>query len=169
MARKSTKKQIDDRIKKLRDTLWPEANELVWDYKKSDGWLNIPRSMPIIMRAMDVITKGQPVSSTYLELWCRTYSHGFVTASQTREMAFFSGFDGERAIRTWTSRIRKLEELGFIKTKDGPSGPISYIIIINPYRSLNKLHNDGLIQERYWNAIIERMISIGAKDLEFLE
>ncbi len=163
---KKTRSKIDRRTKQLRDSLWVDAASRIWEYETSDGWLNIPRSMPVIMRILDSLTKGQPVSSTYFELWCRTYNNGFVTASRLREMAFFSGFDGERAQRTWLSRIRKLHELGFIDVKEGPSGPVSYILIENPYTPLKKLHEDSLISDRFWNALIARMIEIGADDLD---
>jgi hypothetical protein len=49
-------------------------------------------------------------------------------------MAFYSGFTGERAEYTWASRIRILTDLGFIDIKSGPSGTISYILILNPYQ-----------------------------------
>ena len=165
-ASRKTRKKIDDRTGRLRNNLWPDAATRIWDYRTSAGWLNIPRSMPVIMRILDYLTKGQPVSSTYLELWCRTYNNGFVTASRPREMAFFSGFDGERAQRTWMSRIRKLEELGFIDVKEGPSGPVSYILLNNPYSPLKKLREDRRISDRFWNALIARMIEIGAEDLD---
>ena len=163
---KRTRAKIDRRTKQLRDNLWRDAPSRIWEYERSDGWLNIPRSMPVIMRILDSLTKGQPVSATYLELWCRTYNNGFVTASRSREMAFFSGFDGERATRTWLSRIRKLQELGFLDVKEGPSGPVSYILIENPYISMKRLRVEGLILDQYWNALIARMIEIGADDLD---
>ena len=163
---KKTRAKIERRTKRLRDNLWPDAATRIWDYKTSDGWLNIPRSMPVIMRILDSLTKGQPVSATYLELWCRTYNDGFVTASRPGEMAFFSGFDGERAQRTWLSRVKRLHELGFIEVKEGPSGPVSYILIDNPYTPLKKLRDDGMISDRFWNTLIARMIEIGADDLD---
>lgn len=165
---KKTRAKIDRRTRQLRDSLWPDAASRIWEYEKSDGWLNVPRSMPVIMRILDSLTKGQPVSATYFELWCRTYNNGFVTASRPREMAFFSGFDGERAQRTWLSRIRRLQELGFIDVKEGPSGPVSYILIENPYTPLRKLRADGVISDQFWNALIARMIEIGADDLDEL-
>ncbi|WP_125182730.1 hypothetical protein [Minwuia thermotolerans] len=163
-----SRSKIERRNRLLRDSLWPDAESRIWHYQKSDGWLNIPRAMPAILRTMDSLTKGQPVSSTYFDLWCRTYNNGFVTASKPGEMAFFSGFDGERAQRTWISRVRKLQELGFIDIKEGPSGPVSYILIENPYTALKKLSDKGLIQARMWNALIARMIEIGADDFELL-
>lgn len=163
---KRTRAKIERQTKRLRDGLWHDAAARIWDYNASPGWLNIPRSMPVIMRILDSLTKGQPVSATYLELWCRTYNDGFVTASRPREMAFFSGFDGERAQRTWLSRITKLHELGFIDVKEGPSGPVNYILVENPYTPLKRLRDDGMISDRLWNALIARMIEIGADDLD---
>lgn len=165
---KKTRTKIERRTRQLRDGLWPDASNRIWEYEKSDGWLNVPRAMPVIMRIMDSLTKGQPVSATYFELWCRTYNNGFVNASRPREMAFFSGFDGERAQRTWASRIASLRDLGFIDVKEGPSGPISYILIENPYRPLKALHEKGMISEQFWNALMARMIEIGADDIDEL-
>jgi hypothetical protein len=66
----------------------------------SDGWLSIPRAMPLLLQIMDNLSKGKPVSSAYLDLWCRTYDDSLIVANKSREMAFFSGFTGERAERT---------------------------------------------------------------------
>lgn len=165
LKRKSTASRRDDRMKELRDQLWPDADRRVWDYKGSKGWLNIPRSMPVIMRIMDSITKGQPVSATYLELWCRTYNNGFVYVGNPREMAFFSGFDGERAQRTWQSRIKSLQDLGFIDVKEGSSGPYSYILVENPYLALKNLRASKKISDVFWNALMARMIETGSNDI----
>lgn len=162
---RKARREIQARTLRLRDSLWEDASSRIWDYTKSDGWLNIPRAMPVILRILDILTKGKPVSATYFELWCRTFNNGFVTA-RPQEMAFFSGFDGERARRTWLSRIRKLQELGFIDVKAGSSGPVTYVLIVNPYPPLRKLHSDGEISEQLWNTLTARMIEIGADDLE---
>lgn len=163
---KKARSKIDRRQRQLRDSLWSDADARVWKYEDSDGWLNIPRAMPVIMRIMDSLSKGKPVSATYFEIWCRTFNNGFVNASKPREMAFFSGFDGERAQRTWLERVRKLQNLGFISVKEGPSGPVSYILVENPYKPLRKLRDDGQVPDQLWNALIARMIEIGADDLD---
>ena len=163
---KKSRTKIERRTKRLRDNLWLDAPERIWEYQTSDGWLNIPRSMPVILRILDSLTKGQPVSATYLELWCRTYNDGFVTASRPLEMAFFSGFDGERARRTWLSRIAKLRQLGFIDVKEGASGSVSYILVENPYTPLRRLRDEGQISDKFWNALMARLIDIGADDLD---
>src|SRR5262249_9405805 len=133
---------------------------------RSDGWLSIPRAMPLLLRVMDNLSKGKPVSSTYLDLWCRTYDDSFVVANKSREMAFFSGFTGERAERTWANRMRILADLGFIEIAEGPNGPISYVLVYNPYQVVRRHVADGLINAATYNALKQRMIEIGAQDLD---
>ena len=118
------KRQIARQKRELRNSLWPKLNERwLWMRAISAGWLSIPRTMPLLLQMMDNLSKGKPVSSAYLDLWCRAYDDSFVIANKDREMAFFSGFTGERAERTWASRMRILADLGFIDIKDGPNGP----------------------------------------------
>ena len=151
---------------RMRDTLWPELDEArLWSRERSDGWLSVPRPMPLLMKIMDSLSKGKPVSSTYLDLWCRTYDDSFIIANKDREMAYFSGFTGERAVRTWTMRMRTLKDLGFIDIKSGPNGPISYVLIFNPYLVVRRLYEDGQINETFFNSLTQRMIEIGAHDL----
>ena len=118
----------------LRQKLWPDvSDEDLWLHKTSPGWLTVPRTIPIILRIMDILApKGKPVSATYLDLWCRTFNDSFVVVSNPREMAFFSGFTGERSHHTWASRIQQLQELGFIEFKEGASGPVNYVLLRNP-------------------------------------
>lgn len=96
---------------------------------------------------MDNLSKGKPVSSTYIDLWCRTYDDSFIVANKTREMVFFSGFTGERAERTWLSRVHILSELGFIDIAEGPNGPVSYILVYNPYHVVKEHAGNGRISE----------------------
>lgn len=150
----------------LRASLWPELDEKkLWVYKNTGGWLNIPRAMPLLLRIMDTMSKGKPVSQTYLDLWCRTFNDSFVIANKPTEMAFYSGFNGERAVRTWIDRIGILAKLGFIVVKDGPSGPISYILILNPFLVLKECQTKGAIDTKSYNALMERLIETGTDEL----
>ena len=149
----------------LRSSLWPALkpdDARLWMRERSDGWLSIPRAMPLLMQIMDNLSKGKPVSSTYLDLWCRTYDNSFIVANKAREMAFFSGFTGERAERTWASRMRILKDLGFIDIAEGPNGSISYVVIYNPYQVVRRHFEAGGIDARTYNSLKARMIEIGA-------
>lgn len=158
------------RIRELRDKFWPEVNfdKELWHRKRNDGFTTIPRTLPLIVGIIDDLTKGGPAGMTYAELWCRSFDEMYVSLSKSKEMAFCSGFTGQRAERTWAEKIRKLAELGFIKIKGGQAGHLSHALILNPYLVIKKLHNDkhpGLSQEKY-DALVERAIEIGATDLD---
>ena len=111
--------------------------------------------------------KGKPVSTTYLELWCRSNDDGFVTLSKPVEIAFSSGFTGQRGVSTWKERVKKLEALEFIATKPGVSGSIHYVQIWNPYLII-KYHREkktpGFLEDKY-NVLAERDLEIGANEL----
>lgn len=91
--------------------------------------------MPLMLSIMDDLSEGQPVSSTYLELWCRAFDECFVTLSKTREMAFHAGFTGQRGERTWRSRMKILADRSFIDIKEGPSGPLAMRSFSTPVSS----------------------------------
>ena len=66
-ARSILQRQLDARRK-----LWPElTDDMLWSMDK-EGWVALPRLMPLILSIMDDLSgKGFPVSRTYLELWSR--------------------------------------------------------------------------------------------------
>jgi hypothetical protein len=147
----------------LRQSLWPEVtDDWLWSRHTHDGFTSLPKGMPLILSIMDDLSKGQPVSSTYLELWCRTFDESFVTLSKPRDMAFYAGFDGQRAERTWRARLDILSKLHFIELKEGSSGPASYALIYDPYKII-KWHVEnktpGIRQDKY-NALLERAAEI---------
>ena len=120
-----------------------------------------------MLSIMDDLAKGQPVSGTYLELWCRTFDENFVTLSKPREIAFHSGFTGQRAERTWRGRLNILADLSFIRLSEGPSGPASYALILNPYKVIQYHHRQktpGLRLDKF-NALMERAADIGDESL----
>jgi hypothetical protein len=162
-------KKIAQKQLALRNRLWPGLQEgLLWHRRLSHGFTNIPRTMPLMMSIMDDLSKGKPVSAAYLDLWCRAFDESFVVLSRSREMAFHAGFDGQRGERTWRERIKILAELSFISLKEGPSGPMSYALIHNPYLVIKWHHaqkTPGLVEAKY-SALLERALEIGAADLD---
>lgn len=158
------------KIQELRSRLWPEvdADKKLWHRKRSDGFTSVPRTMPLIVGIIDDLTKGAPAGMTFFELWSRAYDEMYVSLSKPREIAFHSGFTGQRAERTWAEKIRRLDELGFISVRGGQSGPLSHALIFNPYHVIRRLYkggNQGVSRDKY-NALLERAIEIGANDLD---
>ncbi len=163
------KKKIDEKQRKLRDNLWPDITDKdLWFRQKSTGFVTIPRTMPLIQSIMDNMSIKKPISSTYLELFCRDFDISLITLSKPREMSFHAGFTGQRGERTWKERLKILHELGFINLKEGPSGPMSYALILNPYLIIKHHYeqgNPGITNDKY-NALQARAIEIGAEDLD---
>ena len=153
--------------------LFPEQDgKRYWDVKdraKTKGYTSMPRTIPLIGAMADLMAgKGKPVTSTYLELWCRCNEQGFVNVSKHSDVSFASGFSGERGISTWKQRLRKLEALGFISVQSGTAGDIHYVQIWNPYLVIKdhaEADTEGF-SDKHYNAYLDRYYEIGALDLE---
>lgn len=151
----------------LREHLWPGEELNLWHRLANKGFATIPKTMPLILRIMDEMTKGAPVSSTYMTLWCSTWDNGFVNVIRPDEMAFASGFGGQRGEHTWAGRMKKLQELQFIDLKAGKSGPMTHALIFNPHvvlRTHHDLKTTGLMEASY-TALIGRALDVGAMDM----
>jgi len=66
--------------------MWPDAEDRRWDRIAYGGFITIPKTMPLIGRIMDEMSKNFPVSSTYNALWARTWDKMrlFASTSLTR-------------------------------------------------------------------------------------
>jgi hypothetical protein len=151
----------------LRDHLWPGKEAWLWDRRKQKGFTTIPKTMPLILKIMDEMTKGTPVSATYLTLWCNTWDNNFVVLNKNAGMANASGFGGQRGEHTWATRMKMLHDLEFIDIKPGKSGPLGNAIIWNPHYILRWHHHiktPGLMEASY-NALIETALDVGAIDM----
>ncbi|MER8506759.1 hypothetical protein NKG95_10900 [Mesorhizobium sp. M1423] len=164
------KKTIEMKQAELRKEVFgPISQAHTWSRKTAKGFTTIPRTMPLLGAIMDGLSgKGKPVSTTYLELWCRSNDEGFVTLSKQVETAYASGFSGERAVSTWKERVRKLEELQFLMTKPGVSGSLHYVQLWNPYLivKFHKAQSTPGFRPELYNVLFERVQDIGARDLD---
>jgi hypothetical protein len=150
----------------LRDELWPGTEGKLWHRSANKGFATIPKTMPLILRVMDAMSKGFPLSSTYLSLWCSTWDNSFVIL-KARDLAYASGFSGQRGERTWGTRMRVLQELGFIDIKSGKGGEFSYALIFNPHLVIRHHHEaktPGLTESDY-TALLEAAVDVGAMDM----
>jgi hypothetical protein len=170
MAR-NTARSILERQLDARRKLWPQLGEdLLWSMDK-EGWVALPRLMPLILSIMDDLSgKGYPVSRTYLELWSRMrIEESFLALNRPEEMAFHAGFEGQRALRTWKDRMQRLAKLGFVGVKPGPLGELSYAVIYNPYHVIKRAYLAGQVHENKWQALVIRANEVGAFDLDDLD
>ena len=155
----------------LRNKLWPGVdNRQLWYRKERDGFATMPRLMPLIMNSMDFLSgKGLPVGQVYLDLWCRTFDEGFLQLNRPEEMAFHSGFSGQRASRTWKDRMKRLADLNFIGVVSGPLGEMSFAILYNPFHVLKRAYIAGKLPENYWQSLVVRANEVGALDFDDLD
>lgn len=171
------RKTFDQRNNELMASLWGnDLNSISrWNRKKYDGFSTLPRCLPIINRIMDKISDGKPISSTYLSLWFRVNDEGFIQIKDEKQLAIESGFDSERNISTWKTRMRMLEQFGFIVSKEGVKSKFQYVLIVNPFDVIQNLDFDDINKypgithsikekvEQYKINLQERMAEVGAK------
>lgn len=172
-------KAIRTRDVELRDTFWPDADERIWDRNRYDGYATVPKTLPILMRAMDELSKGKPLGSTYFALWCATWDNGFVRLGRSPDLAYASGFTGPRGVRGWQERMKILESYGFVEIRETADQKFGLAFLPNPNIVLlqlwaRKKKNDkgpltpaGLagLQDATMSAFIERAIDVGANDV----
>lgn len=151
----------------IRDELWPGVASYLWHRSSHKGFATIPKTLPLVLRVMDgMAPKGAPVSTTYLALWCATWDNSFV-ALKPRELAFAADFNGQRAERTWQSRMRTLQRLGFIDIKPGRQGEFAYAVIFNPHLVIRQHRAKGTpgVYDADYAALTETAYDVGAKDM----
>jgi len=148
----------------LRTQLFPDVAESdLWERASRKGFATVPRALPTIMVLMDELSPKKPISSAYLALWGRAWDDPLINVgSKLDEIAFEAGFTGQRPTNTLCSRLAVLKDLGFIRFEEGPSGPYSYGLILNPYLVLKR--HQKKFSKYYWNALLFRMHDIGADD-----
>lgn len=164
--RKDRSEKMDSRRLKLRNQLWPEINDdLLWLRKREGtaGFTTIPRGLSLISQIMDALSVRKPLSNTYLTLWCYSSDPMIITIQRPYQMALESGFAGQRALSTWRDRMKKLEDLGFIRSAKGASGEFHYVVILNPYLVVRQLHesDEHKIPHDLYNTLLERVDEIG--------
>ena len=163
-TRRETK--IDKAQKRLRQRLWGAVDDTeLWHRDRHNGFTTIPRGLQHVMQIMDALSKGKPLSASYLTLWCWLREESVVDIRSPSEFAFESGFTGQRAVSTWRERMRILADLGFVRIEEGRYGPISHVLVLNPHLAVKRLHDAGKIQPVRFHALVARLEEIGEADL----
>lgn len=157
--------KAQEKMTMLRKEMWPAvSDDAFWHRNKHRGFTTIPRTMPILMKIIDELTKNQPCGQTYLALWCRAFDEPLLTIENPKRVAAEAGFGGERALSTWHQRMKMLQELGFIDAREGDSGAFHYVLIFNPHLVVQQIKSR--IQQPRFMQLLERAMDIGATDLQ---
>jgi len=155
--------KMAERAQQAMDIHFPGiAPAWIWRRKTNDGYTTSPRTLPIVMQAVDAMSKGQPAGHTLLCLWARAPDHPLVTIENPATFAVEAGFSGERAVDTWRKRMKRLKELNLILTKPGATGEFHYVLLLNPNIAMESMRRNGKVQDGLYARFKDRVIEVGA-------
>ena len=112
------------------------------------------------MRIIDSLDKKN-AARVYFHFWCHSFDDYVIEVKDEYEAAFSSGYEGQRAIRSWRERVEILENLGFVKTYKASHGAYRLVLILEPHAVIEGLHKKGLLKEDMWVTLRALMVSIG--------
>ena len=133
----------------------------LWRRKTNDGYTTVPRTMPLVMQAIDNQSKGQPAGHTLFCLWARSPDNPLVTVENPATFASEAGFEGERAVDTWRRRMKTLQALNFISAKKGPSGEFHYVLLLNPNVAVEFMRHKQQVQDGLYGRFLDRLAEVG--------
>jgi len=146
---------------KLRGELWPDVKESeLWNRANFTGFTTIPRTISLILRIIDELDRKN-AARVYLDLWCRSFDDYVIEVRDEYEMAFASGYHGQRAVRTWRERLAVIENFGFVKTHRASHGAFRLVLLLDPHKVIERLHEEQKIEEEDWIALRSMLITIG--------
>lgn len=163
-SKQATAKRIKmaDRAQQQMELHFPEVPaQWVWRRKSHHGFTTLPRTLPLVMQAVDDCCKGQPAGHVLFCLWARSPDHPLVTIESSAMFAWEAGFGGARAVDTWRRRMKSLKELHLIATKPGPSGDFHYVLLLNPNVAMEWMYRNARIQKELYARFKDRLIDVG--------
>jgi hypothetical protein len=134
----------------------------MWLRKSNDGFTTLPRTMPLVMQAVDEASKGTPPGHVLFCLWARSPDNPLLTIENPATFAAEAGFSGERIVDTWRKRMKKLREFGVIATRKGATGDFHHVLLLNPNTAVEWMRHKGMVSNDLYGRFIDRMADIGA-------
>lgn len=159
---------MTERAQQLMDLHFPDIDpRQMWRRKSNDGFTTVPRTLPIVMQAVDEASKGTAPGHVLFCLWARSPDNPLISIENQATFAAEAGFRGERAVDTWRKRMKRLRELGMIAAKPGASGEFHYVLLLNPNVGVERMRSLSLVQDVLYGRFIDRMAEVGAfKEIE---
>ena len=162
-----TGKRVTERRRaKIRKDFWP--NEDFWTDSKETGWFSATRTLSLILGLMDskALSGTRAPSKVYVELLTRHFDNGIIEIKSEEEHAYASGYTGNRAVRSWRERMQLLEELGFIKTKEGGGRSFHYVLLVHPTVAVKQLSDKNKVPDAWWTTYRGRQVETGEATFE---
>lgn len=155
MARSIASKVATQRRNTMRERLWPEDTPY-WKGPKDRGFFCAPRTLPLIVRLLNTksVAGVENLGGVYLDLLSRHIGQGIVEMDSEVDHAYAAGYSGQRSVRSWKERMKRLEELGFIRTKARGSLTHGYVFLVHPAIAVDELvkTNPGKVREEWLTA-----------------
>lgn len=133
----------------------------LWHRGTDDGYIHLPRVLPLVVNIIDALTKGKPAGQTYLALWFRNYDEMIVDVTDEASLAYESGFYSERRVTTWQQRMQSLHDLGFIRAHK-VGNRYQYALILHPVEVIKRLNTEKKIQQEMYEIFQHRAYEVGA-------
>lgn len=151
------------------DDIWLLNNE-----RKRSGFAQVPRPLSLVINIINDIAKKKygkavPAGKTYFVLWLHHYGEGLVRIASEAEAAYEAGYGGQRNVSTFRLHMEILKEIGFIDFRKGVKGPMHYVLLLNPYAVVKRLHEQKdefgvkLVSDEQYAALVERVNDIGSR------
>lgn len=161
----SKRANMAERAQQMLDLHFPGLDPAyLWLRKKNHGFTTIPRTLPVIMQAVDALSKSQPAGHVLFGLWARSPDNPFIVIENPAIFATEAGFSGRRVVDTWRRRMKVLAQYRFIATRPGASGDFHYVLLLNPNHAMEYLYVTGNIQPDLYRRFVERLTEVGGGD-----
>lgn len=149
----------------LRDSLWSDAAEVVWNRQAEIGFFTLPRTLPLIGTLIKILGDRVDASRVYFDLWSRAFDEGLVEIDDPEAFAASVGYSkGPRSLRTWRSCIAMLRDLGFVRVRPKGTREYGYVLLLHPHDVVQELleqRSDDIPE--WWVSLFRgRIIQIGA-------
>ena len=153
----------------LRDEFFPDAGR-AWLGQSEKGYFCVPRTLPLVLSLLRIIGANArtDIVSVYMELLSRNMGEGFVELSPAEDHAYASGYNSTRAKRSWTERMKVLEEVGLIKTIPRGNRPYGYAFLVHPTLVVHQLKEDGEVPDDWWRIYRARQLEVREPSAEEL-
>jgi hypothetical protein len=145
----------DRHLESVRDVQFPNSEGRRWPATGGAGWFKAPRALPVLLQILtdkDVVIRGDP-GAAYLELLSRVREPGFLILEHPAEHARLVGYARER---TWREAMQQLSDLGFIEIKSSQGREFAYVLVVNPFIAVRRLHKKGKVRNELWNLFYEK-------------
>jgi len=152
------------RRRSRRDVHWPDAEDVVFD-RRGGGWVQMPRTVPMIAALLDTAPFGgkQPPGSLYVALWGSEFGDGMVEINDPAMLALESGYTARRGERNVAERIRVLAGLGFLRAASVGLREFGVVLLLDPHQVLMRIRKDdpSRIADTWWHAFVAKCASVG--------